>query len=139
MPRLYRESPLNAIWEGSGNVIALDVLRAAGRSPDSLRLFLDEIEEARGSDPAFDRLIDSAAKSIEHAVNLEFEARRIVESLALVWAGALLARHGPEDTFAAFAASRLTENHGGLYGTLPPGTRVDSLVASAFPAQPSWG
>ncbi|HET9259392.1 MAG TPA: acyl-CoA dehydrogenase family protein [Acidimicrobiia bacterium] len=133
MPRLYRESPLNAIWEGSGNVIALDVLRAARRSPESLRMFIDEIETAEGADPALDRAIRSAGHGLEDAVDLEFEARRIVERLAIAWSGAQLARHGDHTSFDAFVASRLIESHGGLYGTLPPGKPVDDLVSRAVP------
>ncbi|HEU4319840.1 MAG TPA: acyl-CoA dehydrogenase family protein [Acidimicrobiia bacterium] len=133
MPRLYRESPLNAIWEGSGNVIALDVLRAASRSPDSLDIFIDEIESGAGMDASLDRTITTAREAVRAATDLEFEARRIVESLALAWAGSLLAQHTDENVFSAFEASRLAENHGGLYGTLPPGTYVDSLIERAMP------
>lgn len=134
MPRLYRESPLNAIWEGSGNVIALDVLRAAARSLDSLHAFLGELEQARGLDERLDDAIAKAKASITGARDLEFEARRIVEVLALAWSGALLARHGDEAGFDAYAASRLAESHGSLYGTLPPGTPVAELLQRALPA-----
>jgi putative acyl-CoA dehydrogenase len=134
MPRLYRESPVNAIWEGSGNVIALDVLRAAGRSPDSLDRFLAELETGRGIDPRVDRAITEAASSISGATDIEFEARRIVESMATAWAATLLAQQGAADVFEAFAASRLGESHGGLYGTLPPGAPISTLLERAVPA-----
>ncbi|HEX6221328.1 MAG TPA: acyl-CoA dehydrogenase family protein [Acidimicrobiia bacterium] len=134
MPRLYRESPVNAIWEGSGNVIALDVLRAAGRSPESLEMFLNEIEQASGADERLDGSISRARQAISKAHDLEFEARRMVESLAIAWAGTLLARHGEEEVFEAFAVSRLRENHGALYGTLPPGTNVETMLERALPA-----
>lgn len=133
MPRLYRESPLNAIWEGSGNVIALDVLRAAGRSPQSLEMFITEVESGYGIHAGLDRAIDRARDAVDGATDLEFQARRIVESLALAWSGTLLARHGDESVFGAFATSRLTESHGGLYGTLPPGTEVGRLLERAVP------
>ncbi|MGD2042705.1 MAG: acyl-CoA dehydrogenase family protein [Acidimicrobiia bacterium] len=134
MPRLFRESPLNAIWEGSGNVIALDVLRAAGRSPDSLHMFVAELENGSGMDERVDRAIARAADAISSATDLEFEARRIVEQMALAWAATLLARHGDEDVFEAFAISRLDENHGALYGTLPHGASITDLLERAVPA-----
>lgn len=133
LPRLYRESPLNAIWEGSGNVIVLDVLRAAGRSPDSLRMFHDELETGRGLDPRLDTAIDTAISSVTDEADLEYGARRIVERLAVAWAGTLLARHGEPQVFDVFAASRLAETHGGLYGTLPSGTPIDGLIERALP------
>jgi putative acyl-CoA dehydrogenase len=133
MPRLYRESPLNAIWEGSGNVIALDVLRAAGRSPDSLQMFLAELDLASGIDERLDEAISRARTAIDSASNLEFEARRIVEQLANAWAASLLARHSDPSVFEAYAASRLTGDHGSLFGTLPPGTPIDDLLSRAVP------
>jgi putative acyl-CoA dehydrogenase len=133
MPRLYRESPLNAIWEGSGNVIALDVLRAAGRSPDSLQMFLAELDLASGIDERLDEAISRARTAIDSASNLEFEARRIVEQLATAWAASLLARHSDPSVFEAYAASRLTGDHGSLFGTLPPGTPIDDLLSRAVP------
>lgn len=134
MPRLYRESPLNAIWEGSGNVIALDVLRAAVRSPDSLQMFVVELEKASGLDERLDRAIERAKTAIDTATDLEFEARRIVEQLATTWAGTLLARFGEQTVFEAYADSRLADNHGALFGTLAAGTAVDELLTRAIPA-----
>ena len=133
MPRLYRESPLNAIWEGSGNVIVLDVLRAAGRSPDSLETFFTELDSGRGIDTRLDDAIDRAKGAIDTATDLEFEARRVVEFMAVAWAGTLLARSGYAGSLDAFAASRLAETHGGLYGTLPAGTDVAALMDRATP------
>jgi putative acyl-CoA dehydrogenase len=133
MPRLYRESPLNAIWEGSGNVIALDVLRAAGRSRHSLQMFISELERAAGMDRRLDAAIANAKSVIDDATELEFEARRIVERLATAWAGTLLALHGDEAVFEAYATSRLAGDHGSLYGTLPPSSAIDDLVNRAIP------
>lgn len=133
MPRLYRESPLNAIWEGSGNVIALDVLRAAGRSPESLQMFVAELEQGSGIDARVDQAIARAAASISSATDLEFEARRIVEQMATAWSATLLARHGDAGIFEAFARSRLDETHGGLYGTLPKGAPIADLLKRASP------
>jgi putative acyl-CoA dehydrogenase len=135
MPRLYRESPLNAIWEGSGNVIALDVLRAAGRSPDSLQMFIVELEEASGMDDRLDAAIAQTRTVIDRARDLELEARRIVEQLATTWAGTLLARHGDEGVFDAYAATRLSGDHGSLFGTLPSGVPMGELSARAVPAR----
>jgi putative acyl-CoA dehydrogenase len=134
MPRLYRESPLNAIWEGSGNVIALDVLRAANRSPDSLQRFIGELEEAAGIDERLDTAIEAARTAIDDATDLEFEARRIVGQLAITWAGTLLARYGDETVFEAYASSRLAADHGSLFGTLPTGAAIAELLTRAVPA-----
>lgn len=133
MPRLYRESPLNAIWEGSGNVIALDVLRAALRSPESRERFMAELDTASGVDDRLDRAITTARGAIDGATDVEFEGRRLVENLALAWGGSLLARHGDEDVFDAFAAGRLEERHGRMYGTLPKGVAAEALVNRALP------
>lgn len=134
MPRLFRESPLNAIWEGSGNVIALDVLRAAGRSSDSLQMFVAELEQASGMDERLDDAIQRAKTLIDSAADLELAARRIVEQLAVTWAGSLLARHGDEEVFNAYAATRLDRDHGSLFGTLPTGVDHSKLAAKAIPA-----
>ena len=133
MPRLYRESPLNAIWEGSGNVIALDLLRAAARSPDSFQVFIVELERAAGIDHRLDAAIASAKTVIDDASDLEFEARRIVEQLATTWTGSLLAIHGDEAVFEAYANSRLAGAHGSLYGTLPPSPAIGELANRAVP------
>jgi putative acyl-CoA dehydrogenase len=133
MPRLYRESPLNAIWEGSGNVIALDVLRAAGRSPDSVQTFIVELERAEGIDRRLDIAITEAKSLIDDARDVEFEARRIVERLAITWAATLLALHGDEATFEAYVASRIGGDHGSLYGTLPWGAAVTDIAKRAVP------
>lgn len=134
MPRLYRESPVNAIWEGSGNVIVLDVLRAMARSPESLKMLLAEIETMAGADERLDRAITKARDAIDAATDIEFEGRRIVERLALAWGGSLLARHGDEGVFSAFAASRLDGDVGRLYGTLAPGAGIEELMERARPA-----
>lgn len=133
MPRLYREAPVNAIWEGSGNVIVLDVLRAANRSPESLDTFFAELESAQGIEPHLDDAISRAKKAVAEAVDLEFEARRVVETMALAWAGTLMARQGDDAMLDGFSASRLAEAHGGLYGTLPTGVDVAGLVDRATP------
>jgi putative acyl-CoA dehydrogenase len=133
MPRLYRESPVNAIWEGSGNVIALDLVRAIAREPGSVDALQKELEAAKGADRRLDLAIDSAIESARNPSDAEYEARRLAEGLALATGGALLARHARPEVWEGFAASRLATDRGGLYGTLPPGVAVDDVVEPAIP------
>src|SRR6266511_1913452 len=122
MPRLYRESPLNSIWEGAGNVNCLDVLRAIRKTPETLTAFFDEVEPAAGANPRLDSAIAAAKAELNDPADAEVRARRLVERLALVLQGSLLVRHGDPavaDAFLARAGSR-------AYGTLPPG--VDFLA-----------
>ena len=132
MPRLYRESPVNAIWEGSGNVIALDVVRVLAREPAAVEALKRELEESRGHDRRLDRAIDAAFDdfALGHA---ESSARMITERMALATAGALLARHGSPEVFDAFAASRLGGDWGRLYGTLPTGLDLASIIEPVIP------
>ncbi len=129
MPRLYREAPVNAIWEGSGNVIALDVLRAIKREPESLDAFLDELEPARGAD----RRLDAAFNGLKDALAAPEErlARRLVEEMAVALQAALLVRHGPSEVADAFLASRLPGSARGVYGALPAGPHLEPIVARA--------
>lgn len=133
MPRLYRESPLNAIWEGSGNVMALDVVRALTREAGAVEALRRELEEASGDDPGLDRAIDSAFLALESPDDPEYQARRLVEGLALAVAGALLAEHGRHEVWKAFAVSRLDSDHGYLYGTLPTSVKARAIVEPAIP------
>ena len=133
MPRLYRESPVNGIWEGSGNVIVLDVLRAASRAPDSLHMFIAELDAAVGIDARLDGAVARAKGAIAGSSHVELEGRRVVESLATAWGGALLARFGDGPPFEAFASSRLSRDHGALFGSLPAGTAVTDLARRAVP------
>ena len=133
MPRLYRESPVNAIWEGSGNVIALDLVRAMAREPGSVDALQKELEAAKGADRRLDLAIDSAIESARNPSDAEYEARRLAEGLALATGGALLARHARPEVWEGFAASRLAADRRGLYGTLPPGVAVDDVVEAAIP------
>ncbi|TAN32897.1 DNA alkylation response protein [bacterium] len=128
MPRLYRESPLNSIWEGSGNVNALDVLRAMTREADSLSAFLAEVETARGSDARFDRSVDDLKRDLSNAAEAEARARRIVELMALVLQASLLLRHGDPAVAETFCASRLGGDWGRTLGTLRPGSQLAGIV-----------
>jgi len=133
MPRLFRESPLNGIWEGSGNVMALDVLRAAAREPDSVGALLAELELARGADARLDRAVADLHAELADTGDLEVRARRIVERAALALQGSLLVRHAPPAVADAFCASRLARDAGLALGTLPPGLDHAGIVARAWP------
>ncbi|MEO9224482.1 MAG: acyl-CoA dehydrogenase family protein, partial [Acidimicrobiales bacterium] len=132
MPRLFRESPLNGIWEGSGNVICLDVLRAAAREPESVTAFLAEIELAAGGDRRLDQAIADLHAELADGADLEVRARRIVERAALALQGSLLVRHAPSDVADAFCATRLAGDGGRAFGTLPPGTDTRAIVNRAW-------
>ncbi|MEZ5174783.1 MAG: acyl-CoA dehydrogenase family protein [Acidimicrobiia bacterium] len=133
MPRLFRESPLNAIWEGSGNVIALDLLRAATREPDSVKAFFVELETFDTADADVRAAVERAKDALYNATDPEAEARMIVEHLAMAWAGALIVRHGDTDLLDAFASSRLRGQHGSHFGTLSPDLALESLAQRAVP------
>src|SRR4051794_11397757 len=131
LPRLYRQSPLNSIWEGSGNVIALDVLRAMGGSSGTLAAVSAEIELARGLDGRFDDAVKRLHGELGDPDQLPFRARRIAGLLALCLQGSLLLRHAPEAVADAFCASRLGGNGGGVLGMLPVTAAVGTIVGRA--------
>jgi putative acyl-CoA dehydrogenase len=128
MPRLYREAPLASIWEGSGNVMSLDVLRALTRSPRSLEVFLAEVESAAGAEPRLDARVARLKDQFADPQTLETRARRVVESMALCLQGSLLVRHAPAAVADAFCASRLADDGGLEYGTLPAGVDFESII-----------
>jgi len=132
LPRLYREAPLNAIWEGAGNVIALDVLRALARAPQSAEAFVTECELATGADPTFDRAVDDLKASLADAGE-ERDARRVVEQLAVVWGASLLLRHQDAATADAYVASRLGGDWGSEFGSLSPSAAIDAIARRAVP------
>ncbi len=128
MPRLYREAPLNSIWEGSGNVIALDVLRALAQEPQSLEAFYAELGLAAGANAALDSFSDRLAAQLSDGQQLEFRARIIVEQMALALQGALLIQHAPAAVSEAFCAARLGDGRSLNYGTLPAGVDSAAIV-----------
>jgi putative acyl-CoA dehydrogenase len=128
MPRLYREAPLNSTWEGSGNVNALDVLRAMAREPEAVTAFVDEVEEARGSDPRLDDAVDELKRQLSDQTDAEARARRIVELMAVALEASLLVRHGDPAVAEAFCVSRLDSNGGRSFGTLPPSSQLAGIV-----------
>jgi putative acyl-CoA dehydrogenase len=122
LPRLYREAPLNSIWEGSGNVNALDVLRALHREPDSLAAYLGEVESV--SDPRLTRAVDEIKNEIANSAEIEFRARRIVNRMAVALEASLMLRYGDPVSAEYFCASRLSDGGGQIFGVLP---KLDSL------------
>jgi len=135
LPRLYREAPVNSIWEGSGNVMCLDVLRALAREPKTFEALRAELTAAAGAD----RRLDAHVSALDDALNRgggeagEAEARRLVERLALALQGALLVRHAPRAVADAFCASRLGGDWGRAFGTLPAGTDFGAILDRARP------
>ncbi|MCB0861124.1 MAG: isovaleryl-CoA dehydrogenase [Solirubrobacterales bacterium] len=134
MPRLFRESPLMSIWEGSGNVQCLDALRAMVKSPASYEAFFNEVGEAAGADPRLDAFVEKVQKSItEDPETLEIRARRVVESMGLAFQASMLVRHGDPAVADAFCASRLSGDWGEAFGTLPAGTDFRTIIERSAP------
>ncbi|MFF0425748.1 acyl-CoA dehydrogenase family protein [Streptomyces sp. NPDC004520] len=131
MPRLLRESPLNSVWEGSGNVQALDVVRALRTEPAALDALLREVGEARGADHRLDRAIRGVLVELADLEGIEARARRFAERLALVLQGALLVRWAPPEVADAFCAARLGGDGGAAFGTLPHTLDLRALVERA--------
>ena len=139
LPRLYRDSPLNSIWEGSGNVAALDVLRAIAREPEGAAAFLAECTLAAGADARLDAHLARTRARVRElptlaAPDAQFGVRGLVEDLALALQGSLLVRAAPPEVADAFCAARLPSGGGRVYGTLPAGVAADAIVARALPA-----
>ena len=131
LPRLYRESPVNAIWEGSGNVIALDVVRALARTPGAADAFVAEVDAARGANVALDAAVDRLRDDLAAMADPEAGARRLVESMAVCWGASLAVRHGDADVADAWISGRVERSHGGLYGTLDPGLPLERIARRA--------
>ena len=133
LPRLVRESPLNSVWEGAGNVQALDVLRALQREPEALDAYLQEVGRARGADHRLDAAIKDLLTELADLEGVEARARRLTERLALVLQGSLLVRFAPPEVADAFCASRLGGDAGSAFGTLPHTLDLASVVERAAP------
>ncbi len=132
LPRLYREAPVSAIWEGCGNVICLDVLRALAKEPEGAEAFLAELELTKGADKRLDRAIAELKQDLGKGARDEAAARALVEAMARALQAALLQRHGLPEAADHFAAARL-EGQAGAYGTLAPGPALAKIVAAARP------
>jgi putative acyl-CoA dehydrogenase len=133
MPLLYREAPLNSVWEGSGNVNALDVLRALSREPEVLDAWLDEVGRARGEDPRFDRALESCLAMLADTASLEGSARRLAGQMAAVLQASLLLRSAPPAVADASCSTRLGGDYNGTLGTLPRGTDLRGIVERTTP------
>jgi putative acyl-CoA dehydrogenase len=135
MPRLFRESPLNSIWEGSGNVQCLDDLRAAVKSPTAVQAFADEVGEGAVAEPRLDAFASTLREELTSDLDtLELRARRVVERMALALQASLLIRYGDEAVADAFCASRLSGDWGQAFGTLPAGTDFQRIIDRHRPA-----
>ncbi|MCX4242756.1 acyl-CoA dehydrogenase family protein [Paraliomyxa miuraensis] len=136
MPRLYREAPLNSIWEGSGNVICLDVLRAIQRDPECLQVLFEQLRPACEAEPRVADLVADAGSLLSDRDNLELRARQLCQNLALAFQASLLMAHAPPVVAEAFIAARISGAGARAYGALPPGVDVDLLIERAAPVVP---
>ena len=134
MPQLLRDAPLNGIWEGSGNVMSLDVLRALAREPKGLTAFLAECELARGADRRLDAHLDALPATLQElgGDDAQWLARRAVEDLAVAFQASLLVRTAPAAVSDAFCAGRLGDARGRVFGTLPRGIDGSAIVDRAL-------
>jgi putative acyl-CoA dehydrogenase len=133
MPRLYREAPVNAIWEGSGNVQCLDVLRAMAKTPAVVDAYFAEVQQARGAHAVLDRFVASLATDLKDLSDVEYRARDLVDRLAVALQASLLVRSAPSFISDAFCQSRLGQTGQHNYGTLPRGVDVAAIIERATP------
>jgi putative acyl-CoA dehydrogenase len=133
MPRLYRESPLASIWEGSGNVQCLDVLRAMARNPEAVEAFFAELTEGAAAEPRLEASVAALRDQLSDLESIESRARSVVERMALALQGSLLVRYGDPAVADAFCASRLSGDWGHAFGTLPPGTDFGRIIERHSP------
>jgi putative acyl-CoA dehydrogenase len=131
MERLYREAPLNGIWEGTGNVICLDVLRSMQREPETVPVFFDEVRAARGADQRLDTFTDELERRIVRPGELEGAARRIIEMMAFALQASLLIRYSTPAVVDAFCATRLNGDWGQAFGTMPSGLDTQAIIERA--------
>lgn len=134
MPRLFRESPINAIWEGSGNVQCLDMIRAMKRTPESLDAFIEEVQQAQGKHSLMDAALLELKQSLFNKNDLEYQSRSLVGKMALTIQASTLLQYGDPKVASAFCEARLgSSNSGWVYGTLPKGIDCAALIARAWP------
>ena len=134
MPRLYREAPLNSIWEGSGNIMCLDVLRTMFRETAAIPAILSELESVRNENILLDIAIDRLVAELGNPKDLETRARQLTELIALTLQAMLLVQHAPAAVSDAFCATRLGPHWLGSYGTLPAGTDFNLILERALPS-----
>jgi putative acyl-CoA dehydrogenase len=133
LPRLYRDILVNSIWEGSGNVQCLDVLRSIGKEPQSVEALLNEIKSASGANRNFDKFVRAVEMELFNVNDLEFRARRVVEKLALALQASVLIKNAPNFISDAFCNSRLSEGNHLSFGTLPVGTKFEKMINRSMP------
>ncbi|WP_108743593.1 acyl-CoA dehydrogenase family protein [Salinivibrio sp. PR932] len=131
--RLYREAPVNAIWEGSGNVQCLDLLRVLTREPDTLSVFIAELRCATGANDAFDRAVDLLERHLGNAEMLAYRARQVIEKMAILWQAATLLRYGEPDIAESFVQARVETSEYHQYGTLPSHIDMTAIISRAMP------
>lgn len=131
MPRLYREAPLLSVWEGSGNVAALDTLRAMGKQPETVEIFFDELDAAAGADTRLDDAVAALRAQFSDVATMQHRARRMVGDMALALQGSLLVRYGHPSVADVFCASRLAGDWGSVFGTLPTGIDSAAIIDRA--------
>ncbi len=132
MPRLYREAPLNSIWEGSGNVICLDVVRSVIKQPEAMQVFLDEIESASGGNKYLDTAVQEIKKMLVDTDYLENSARSLTELMAIALQASLLIQYSPNYIADCFCSTRLHKDCGYTYGALPKNTNVNEIINRAW-------
>ena len=132
MPRLYREAPLMGIWEGSGNVSALDALRAMATRPECIDVLFDELARTAGHDPRLDAHVAALRPQLDDLETMQYRGRKVAEDIALALQGHLLVRHGHPAVAEAFLASRMGGQWGGAFGTLPTGLDLAPIIERAL-------
>src|SRR6201997_1273781 len=132
MPRLYREAPLMGIWEGSGNVSALDTLRAMATRPECVEVLFAELAESAGSDPRLGSQVERLRKDLTDLDTIQYRARKVAEDISLALQGSLLVRHGHPAVAEAFLATRLGGHWGGAFGTMPTGLDLAPILERAL-------
>ena len=133
LARLYRDVPLNSIWEGSGNVQCLDVLRAMRKEPDTVDVLFAELRQARGMESNYDAFVQRIEREFANADSIELRARRMVEDLGLALQAAILLQHGNAAVTEAFCASRLSGGQRLVLGTLPVGVKLEAIIERSCP------
>jgi putative acyl-CoA dehydrogenase len=132
LPRLYRDIPVNSIWEGSGNVQCLDVLRSRQKEPDSLETVFEELKTAMGANSFYDYYVQKLKRELAETANLEFRARRLVEMLALGIQASILIKNSPNYVSETFCQSRLNET-GFTFGTLTALDNLENIIYRSLP------
>ena len=133
MPLLYREAPVNSVWEGSGNVNALDLLRAMSKEAGTVDALLSELGTASGANSYYDASLKELLNELSDLSGLEYRARRLSSRIAVLLQAAQLIKYAPPGIADAFAVSRLGRDEGGQFGTLPPGLELDVILERATP------